>query len=515
MTDRRKGSFLIFIDMLNSNIKVKLQELVVLFMTSGANNRSVVLTQISYLLFLRLISNLSENIINNVKLPAIVKSNLFKKIQWKRFSIEEPEERYELYLSYALNYISKSVYYGNIIREFPHEFQHLIKNPNILADAVRLIDESYKMAEASGMDKITANGEIYDYLLNECLESTAFASGKTPRHIANFMCALTKPSINDRIIDPNSGQGNILVSAIRHIVKQVAMPTQIIKDEDGMDMVDNIQNVVEKENYLRSVIGNSLFGFCNNEQMAFYCAMNMLFHGIYDPKVKRMDALSEEFDNENKKGSYTVVFTNPPFCKNNSKDDKGNLSLYYSTNRMEILYLHRTINLLTDGGRAAIILPEGALFSSDKASIAARKRLLKECKIDTIFSLPDGVFRPYSAVKASIIVFHKTMNEKEGPVWFYEFKNDGYSQTKNRRKLTENPFPEAIRWFEQKIKTDNAFSVEIDEILENDCDLSCGRYKDYNEYKEEPEDPIDIISDVLTKEQELTMALEKLNSMIK
>ena len=57
--------------------------------------------------------------------------------------------------------------------------------------------------------------------------------------------------------------------------------------------------------------------------------------------------------------------------------------------------------------------------------------------------------------------------------------------------------------------------MEIDEILENDCDLSCGRYKDYNEYKEEPEDPIDIISDVLTKEQELTMALEKLNSMIK
>ena len=69
--------------MLNSNIKVKLQELVALFMTSGANNRSVVLTQISYLLFLRFISNLSENIINNVKLPVIGKSNLFKKIQWE------------------------------------------------------------------------------------------------------------------------------------------------------------------------------------------------------------------------------------------------------------------------------------------------------------------------------------------------------------------------------------------------------------------------------------------------
>ena len=114
--------------MLNSNIKVKLQELVALFMTSGAYNGDVVLTQISYLLYLRFISNLSDNIINNVKLHLIKRGNLFKKIQWDKFSIEELEERYELYLSYALNYISKSVYYGNIIREFPHEFRHLIKN---------------------------------------------------------------------------------------------------------------------------------------------------------------------------------------------------------------------------------------------------------------------------------------------------------------------------------------------------------------------------------------------------
>ena len=112
--------------MLNSNIKVKLQELVALFMTSGANNRSVVLTQISYLLFLRFISNLNENIINNVKLPVIGKSNFFKKIQWERFSMEEPEERYELYLSYALNYISKSVYYGNIMAALPPSVSRLI-----------------------------------------------------------------------------------------------------------------------------------------------------------------------------------------------------------------------------------------------------------------------------------------------------------------------------------------------------------------------------------------------------
>lgn len=501
--------------MLNNNVKIKLHELITLFMTIGANNGSVVLTQISYLLFLRFISDLSKNIINCVKLPGIVISNFYKRIRWDIFSKKNPDEQYELYLDYVLMFLQKNTFSGNIIREYPHDFQHLIKNPQILADAVRIIDETYEIAEASGMDNITANGEIYDYLLNECLKSNAFFSGKTPRHISNFMCALTKPTVQDRLIDPYSGQGNILVSSIGHIVKHAAMPTQIIEDEDGLDMVDNIQNVVQKDNYLISVIDNRLFGYCDNEQMAFFCAMNMLFHGIYKPNVKRLSALSDEFDNENKNGSYTVALTNPPFGKYSPKDNIGNLSLKYSKNRMETLYLHKTIDLLAKGGRAAIILPEGTLFSSDRATVAARKRLLEECKIDTIFSLPDGVFRPYSAVKTSIIVFHKTMNENNEPVWFYEFDNDGYSLNNSRRKLTENPFPIALRWFENKTKTDNAFSVEIGEILENNCDLSCSRYKDYNEFEEQPKNPIDIISDMLAKEKELTMALEKLNSMIK
>lgn len=502
-------------DMLNKQAKVKLQELIVLFKTNGAGNNSVVLTQISYLLFLRFISNLSRNVINNVKVPGLDNKFFINKIRWDHFSKEMSEEQYELYLDSVLMFLRQNTFSGIIIREYPHDFQHLIKNSQILADAVRIIDETYEIADASGMDNITANGEIYDYLLNECLGLNAFASGKTPRHIANFMCALTKPTLQDRIIDPYCGQGSILVSAIGHIVKQAAMPSQIIKDEDGMDTVDNIPNVVTKDNYLKSVICNRLFGYCNNEQMSFFCAMNMLFHGIYDPQIKRMEALSEEFDNENNRGSYTVVFTNPPFGKYNSKANKGVLPLEYSINRTEILYLDKTINLLADGGRAAIILPEGALFSNDRASVAARKKLLAECKIDTVFSLPDSVFMPSSGVKTSLVVFHKSKSDDNENVWFYEFENDGYSKSKIRRKLTENPFPKALNWFGNKIKTDNAFCVDVKEILENNCDLSCGRYKDYNDYKEKPEDPIEIISDMLEKEQELTMALEKLNLMIK
>lgn len=88
--------------MLNKQAKVKLQELIVLFKTNGAGNNSVVLTQISYLLFLRFISNLSRNVINNVKVPGLDSKFFINKIRWDHFSKEMTEEQYELYRKYSV-----------------------------------------------------------------------------------------------------------------------------------------------------------------------------------------------------------------------------------------------------------------------------------------------------------------------------------------------------------------------------------------------------------------------------
>lgn len=486
-----------------------------LFNGSVDANGTKILTQITYLLYLRFISNFSENVIDNERIPGIEQDSIFETIRWDIFSKADPDTQYKLYRDYVLMFLEKNMFSSNIIREYPHDFENLIDNPEMLAKAVRLINESYELATACGWDNIKANGEVYDYLLDECSASYKQAIGRTPRHIANFMCNLTKPSINDRIVDLFCDNGNILVSAINHILRTGYIAPQLTKDQDGMDTLDDILNVVEGDDYLRDVINGLLYGYDINEMSVFFCAMNMQFHGIARPQIKKMDALSESFDYVANSGSYNIVLVNPPFGQYTPHDNPSQLISEYPAKRIELLYLHRTIDLLSEGGRAAIILPEGTLFSGDKSSVAARKRLLEECKINAVFSLPAGVFRPSSSLKTSIIVLSRTWSGQGEPIWFYELDSDGYSLDNRRRKQTENPLPEAIRWFNDRNGNEKAFSVDVHEIIENNYNLSCGNYKVYEDMAEPMEQPQSILNDILKKENDLMKELGQIESMIR
>lgn len=50
---------------------------------------------------------------------------------------------------------------------------------------------------------------------------------------------------------------------------------------------------------------------------------------------------------------------------------------------------------------------EGALFGSTKAHKDLRERLLRECELLAVVSLPAGVFKPYAGVKTSVLVFRR------------------------------------------------------------------------------------------------------------
>ena len=72
----------------------------------------------------------------------------------------------------------------------------------------------------------------------------------------------------------------------------------------------------------------------------------------------------------------------------------------------------------------ALVVPEGFLFRKDIANV--RKFLLSKVKLQSVISLPQGAFLPYTGVKTDILYFtdaHKTNNQKN--YWFFEAKNIG------------------------------------------------------------------------------------------
>src|SRR5207302_4622182 len=88
--------------------------------------------------------------------------------------------------------------------------------------------------------------------------------------------------------------------------------------------------------------------------------MNLMLHGIDSPNFRYTDTLSKGFDEER---LYDVVLANPPFKGAIDAADVSP-SLPAKCKKTEILFLHLFVRLLENGGRAAVIVPDGVLFGS-------------------------------------------------------------------------------------------------------------------------------------------------------
>ena len=119
-----------------------------------------------------------------------------------------------------------------------------------------------------------------------------------------------------------------------------------------------------------------------------------------------------------------MVLANPPFTGSIDENDIND-HLTLGTKKTELLFVERMMQLLTNGGRCGVIVPDGVLFGSSKAHKQLRQELLEKCQLEAIVSMPSGVFRPYAGVSAAVLVF--TKGGRTEKVWFYNMQSDGYS----------------------------------------------------------------------------------------
>jgi len=95
-----------------------------------------------------------------------------------------------------------------------------------------------------------------------------------------------------------------------------------------------------------------------------------------------------------------VVIANMSYSQ---KTKYGNLYDVPSNNGDSICVQHciKAIDATAENGRIALVLPEGFLFRKDLTK--AREYLLEKCQLQSIISLPQGVFLPYTGVKTNIL----------------------------------------------------------------------------------------------------------------
>ena len=167
-------------------------------------------------------------------------------------------------------------------------------------------------------------------------------------------------------------------------------------------------------------------------------SMNLMLHGLTVPRFHYTDTLSKGFTEESR---YDIVLANPPF-KGAIDASDVNPTLPTKVKKTEILFLHLFLRLLDNGGRGAVIVPDGVLFGSSNAHVEARKKLIEENRLDAVVSMPSGVFRPYAGVSTAVLFF--TKGAKTDRIWFYDMEHDGFSLDDKRQRVPENDIPDIL-----------------------------------------------------------------------
>lgn len=433
--------------MLSPQLKSKIRSLWDAFWSGGVANPLSAIEQITYLVFLKRLEDLDTERAKNAraakqKYKSIFdfKANEIKKLKdgeeyrWSYIKRLPTEERFTHVRNYVFDWMKSIEGATPEDQERMRDAVFLIPNAALLERAVHILDDLF--VPERNHDTL---GDIYEDLLNEIATAGKNGQFRTPRHIIRAMCDLVDVKFGELVCDPACGTGGFLVNAYQHILEANTSPDILRYTEDGTPINAIGDKLTAKEHAaLRS---NHLHGFDFDRTMVRLGWMNMIQHGLDNPKISYADALGSKFNAEVQEDGkwherFDVVLANPPFTGNIDKTDIGDTLRPLGTNKTELLFVDLILQLLKPGGRAAVIVPEGVLFGSSKAHLALRKKLIEKTRLQAVISLPGGVFQPYAGVKTSILVFVK--GGKTENVWFYEVGADGEELNAKRTPNAEN-----------------------------------------------------------------------------
>ncbi|MED4269526.1 class I SAM-dependent DNA methyltransferase [Geobacillus stearothermophilus] len=484
--------------MLTGELRHKVDKIWETFWTGGITNPLTVIEQFTYLLFIKGLDEAETQREQEAALLGIEFERIFPEdkqhLRWSKFKNLEASQMYEI--------VSKEV--------FPF-IKSLHGNKNsayakYMSDAIFMIPTPQMLSKiVDGIDKLPMKdrdlqGDLYEYLLSKIATAGTNGQFRTPRHIIKMMVELVKPTPEDIIVDPAAGSAGFLVAAGEYLRKH----------RSDLFLVQSL-----KEHF-----NNHMFyGFDMDRTMLRIGAMNMMLHGIENPNIEYRDSLSEQNKDKDK---YTLVLANPPFKGSLDYDAVSNdLLKVVKTKKTELLFLALFLRILKTGGRCACIVPDGVLFGSSKAHKDIRKEIVENHKLEAIISMPSGVFKPYAGVSTAIMIFTKTGVGGTDQVWFYDMKADGYSLDDKRTPIEENDIPDIIARFhnreaeKDRKRTEQSFFVPVEEIRENDYDLSINKYKEIEYEEVQYEAPSVILERVETLEKEIMQGLQELKKIIR
>lgn len=403
--------------------------------SGGLANPLDAIEQLSFLLFLKRLDEREQDAERAAKLRGKKFTPIFPRpeLRWSHWT--------QLPADAALKHVKEVVFpfiktLGGAGGSFAAQMENAefkINKPSLLIEACKAIDAMQISSQNQDVQ-----GDLYEYLLSKLNTAGQNGQFRTPRHIIRMMVNMCDPHAGERICDPAAGTCGFLVNAWQHLLETHTDPRDITHDEEGYPHGLTGSKLTKEEWEFSQT--KALTGFDSDSGMTMLRigSMNLMLHGIAAPNFRYTDTLSKAFTEER---AYDVVLANPPF-KGAIDAADVNPTLPVKCKKTEILFLHLFLRLLENGGRAAVIVPDGVLFGSSNAHVDIRKKLIEENRLDGVVSMPSGVFRPYAGVSTAVLLFTKGGTTER--IWFYDMEHDGYSLDDKRQKVSENDIPDVL-----------------------------------------------------------------------
>lgn len=356
---------------------------------------------------------------------ASVASELIKIIHCKTYDefSKKPQEAVDFWFGKGDTYSSTAKRIRSLFESVKaQEPEIFISDEQIKLDdkSICYIVKIIQMFEISGSSRDVL-GEAFETIIGPALRG---GEGQffTPRNLARFAVEIVNPKPSEKIIDPACGAGGFLIETFRYSSNG---SKSHLSTENRACSTEKIIGV-DKDCFLAKIAQAQLkLNGCDSK---VFCENSLARPDEWDKKTNEYVAL-DKFD---------IVITNPPFgaripvegvklldqydlareWKSRKINDKIDYTITADlklTEAPQILFIERCLDLLKEGGRMAIVLPEGILGNANSGFV--RKFIRENAEVIAIIDCPLETFLPSTPTKTCLLILKKAKNPQQREVF--------------------------------------------------------------------------------------------------
>ncbi|WP_162241779.1 N-6 DNA methylase [Pseudorhodoferax sp. Leaf267] len=359
-------------------------------------------------------------------------------------SVESPEAIYE-----RLNGVYRVALAKQLGKQGDLAEQQIVNREKFpLAKLAFAVAQIEKYSFVDGKNSLNGRDLLGDFF--EQIQRDGFKQSKgqffTPVNVVRFMLYavglddLAVEMVNNQqklpmIIDPSCGSATFLIEAMKMVTSEIK-GRQKGKLKRARQVQDTYESMFMPEHRSHRWAREFLYGIEHNFDLATAAKVNMILHGDGSTNIFHKDGLkpfsayehppaagspnalavrtpNDAYGKKDVNGQFHVIVSNPPFSVDLDDDTKKTLArsfLFGTKKNSENLFIERYWQLLKEGGRMAIVLPESVFDTTENKYI--RLFIFQFFHVRAVVSLPQVAFAPYTSTKTSILFAQKKFEDE-------------------------------------------------------------------------------------------------------